>query len=243
MERSGPVDITGEREADEARWREQANEAYCAIGRYFVVFSRLVAHMRGLMSQRLVIKSDDKVELAELAFATATAQQVADSFFAMCRYDGDLSESEKGVCGLLCRAVEEQVEWRNKFAHGDWWVSADFSDPANPELIRMTPKKSKGMPAELTQHPPKEMNERSDALWQLTLDVVEFGVLALGLHVISTPTKGVLRGTTARHKYRVEDVFTYTPPRKSGRNPRKAKFERNGPKAGEVVRPQPPEML
>ena len=97
------------------------------------------------------------------------------------------------------------------------------------------------MPAELTRHPPKEMDDRSDALWHLIADVVEFGVLALGLYVITSPEGGVMRSTTKRREYRVEDVFTYTPPRKSGKNPQKANYKRNGPKAHEIVRPQPPE--
>jgi hypothetical protein len=216
-----------------SEWDGDINEAHRAIGRYFVAFSRLVAHMRGLMSMRLVLKSDDKVELAELAFANATAQPIADSFFAMCRYDGELSEIEKGVCELLCRAVNDEIAWRNKFAHGDWWISTRYGDPAQPELIRMKPKASKGVPAELTHHPPNEMDERSNALWALVRDVVEFGALALGLRVIAN-MDGSIRAAP-RRAYRVEDVFTYTPPRKSGRKPEKAKFERNGPKATEVI--------
>jgi hypothetical protein len=216
-------------------WQTDINEAHRAIGRYFVAFSRLVAHMRGLMSQRLVIETGDKVELAELAFG-AMAQQVADSFFAMCRYDGNLSEAEKGVCELLCRAVNDEIEWRNKFAHGVWWISARYGDPANPELIRTTPKKREGLPAELTHHPPKEMDERSDALWELVEHVVEFGALAFGLRVIKREG-GSLR-MAKRREYRVEDVFTFTPPRKSGKNPQRAKYQRNGPKAAEVVNPK-----
>lgn len=222
----------------QSKWQADINEAHRAIGRYFVTFSRLVAHMRGLMSQRLVIESKDKVELAELAFGQAEAQRIADSFFAMCRYDGDLSESEKGVCDLLCNAVDEQIKWRNTLAHGDWWISPEFGDPANPELIRMKPKKRQGIPAELSRHPPKEMDEHSDVLWRLILDVMEFGMLALGLRIVSRSESGVMRAP--RREYRVEDVFTYTPPRNSGKKPRKATFARNGPKANEVVRPIPP---
>ena len=225
---------------ERTKWQADLNEAHRAIGRYFVTFSRLVAHMRGLMSQRMVVKSGDKVELAELAFATAPAQQIADSFFAMCRYDGDLSESEKGVCELLCRAVQEQIEWRNKFAHGDWWISPYYGDPAKPELIRVTPKKREGMPAELTHHPPAEMDKRSDALWALIRDLTEFGALALGLRVIAH-VGGETR-VVPRRTFRVEDIFTYTPSRKSGRNPQKAKFERDGPRANEVV-PRSVEMF
>ncbi len=183
------------------------------------------------MSQRLVINSDDKVELAELAFATATAQQIADSFFAMCRYDGDLSDAEKGVCELLCRTVTAEIEWRNKFAHGDWWIGGPYGDP---ELIRMRPKKREGVPAELTTHPPKEMDERSDALWKLIEDVMEFGRLALGLRVIVKGENGLLLAT--RREYRVEDVFTFAAARKGGKNPQKATFSRDGPKATRLAR-------
>ncbi len=221
-------------------YKADIDEAHRAIGRYFVAFSRLVAHMRGLMSQRLVIASGDKIELAELAFGVM-AQQIADSFFAMCRYDGNLSEPERGICELLCRAVDDEIEWRNRFAHGDWWISQRYGDPTKPELIRVKPKKRKGMPAELTHHPPKEMDERSDALWTLIEDVVEFGVLALGLRTISRVKEHKLRSTRPR-AYRVEDVFTYTPRRESGKNPQKAKFERNGPKASEVIRPKSEEF-
>jgi hypothetical protein len=230
-EHKGALD--GLAQEHQSKWQADISEAHRAIGRYFVAFSRLVAQMRGMMSQRLVIVGDDKVELAELAFANATAQPIADSFFAMCRYDGDLSDAEKGVCELLCRAVTDEIEWRNKFAHGDWWISPRFGDPAKPELIRMKPKAREGIPAELTQHPPKEMDARSDALWALIRNVTEFGALALGLSVIAH-IEGKTR-KAPRRAYRVEDVFAYTPPRKSGRKHEKAKFERSGPRATEVV--------
>ncbi len=218
----------------ESKWQAEINEAHRAIGRYFVAFSRLVAHMRGLMSQRLVVESNDKPELAELAFGVM-AQQIADSFFAMCRYDGTLSPAEKGVCDLLCDRVNEQIEWRNKFAHGDWWISPRYGDPGKPELIRTKPKERKGMPAELTHHPPGEIDEQSDALWHLIEDVFEFGVLAFGLRVIAR--NGDALRVARRREYRVEDVFTYTPGR-SGKRGQKAKYERNGPKANEVVKPE-----
>lgn len=215
-----------------AEWQADIDEAHRSIGRYFVQFSRLVAHMRGMMSQRLVIEGDNKVELAELAFGGAMAQQIADAYFAMCRYDGGLSDAEKGVCNLLQSAVNEEIEWRNRFAHGDWWINPHLGDPAKPELVRMTPRKREGIPAELTHHPPKEMDARSDAMSALHADVAEFGMLALSLRVI-TVTGGDLRST--RREYRVEDIFTYTPGR-SGKHKQKATFERNGPKAGEVLR-------
>jgi hypothetical protein len=53
-----------------------------AIGRYVVRFSQLAYWMRYLMSVRLA-GDGDRTELAELAFAQAEAQRIADSFFAM----------------------------------------------------------------------------------------------------------------------------------------------------------------
>jgi hypothetical protein len=80
------ADITAEREAEEAKRREEVDDAYRAIGYYFVAFSQLVFRMRFLMSRRLT-KQHDKQELGELAFGTAMAQQIADSFFSMCRFE------------------------------------------------------------------------------------------------------------------------------------------------------------
>jgi hypothetical protein len=227
------VDITAEHEADEAKHRHDIDDAYRAIGRYFVQFSRLVAGMRAVIGHRFTGETDDRIELAELAFAGAMAQQVSDSLFAMCRYDGGLSETEKAICDLLQTRVNEQIEWRNRFAHGDWWISPHFSDPLTPELVRMTPKRREGTPAELTQHPPSEMDDRSDAILMLRTDTLEFGALALGLRVL-VASDGRQRVSNVR-EYRADDVFTFTPSR-SGKHKAKASFERNGPKATEVIR-------
>jgi hypothetical protein len=97
----------------------------------------------------------------------------------------------------------------------------------------MTPKKRKGLPAELSQHPPAEIDKRSGAIADLLGHVAEFGTLALGLRV-HVKDGDRLRRAELR-QYRVEDVFTYMQGR-SGKRQQKASFARTGPKNAEVVR-------
>jgi hypothetical protein len=204
-----------------------AKDSYRAIGLYVVRFSRLVMRMRLMMGMRLTI-GRDPLELFELAIAGAMAQQIADSFFSMCRFDGKLDDDELGVANVLRDAVNEQITHRNRFAHGDWWIGFDPAAGAAPELVRVTPKVRKGDFADLTTHPPDKLDQRSRQVEELVDDITEFGMLALGIPV-------GLPATELNREYRVRDVFTVHPG-KSGRHKQPATFTRDGPRADELER-------
>ena len=211
----------------------EVDDAFRAIGRYFVRFSQLIARMRFAMSRRLTVDTDDVMELGEMAFATATAEQVADSFFMMCRFLGSYEGDEQNIANTLRDQVRKVITERNYFAHGDWWIGRLNQDPAHPELIRMTPRRNKGDFADLTPYAPDDLDAKSDAMLALIGDVAEFGYLALGLAV---PARAEWGGTrlSAPREYRVSDVFTYLPGRGSRNTP--AQVTRNGPRIGEVLR-------
>jgi len=203
------------------------NDSYRAIGLYFVRFSRLVMRMRLLMGLRLTI-GRDPLELVELAFAGAMAQQIADSFFSMCRFDAKLDDAELGVANVLRDAVNEQITHRNRFAHGDWWIGYDPAGGSAPELVRVTPKVRRGNFADLTTHPPDKLDQRSLQVEELVDDVTQFGMLALGIPMGRAATE-------LNREYRVRDVYTFRPG-KSGRHKQNATFTRDGPRAEEMER-------
>jgi len=218
---------------DAAAIAAELEQGYQAIGRYFVRFSTLILRMRLLMSWRLT-HGRDRHEFGELAFAHAQAQAIADSFFAMCRYDGRFDAGEKGVANALNSAVNKVISERNTLAHGDWWAEriAD-SDPYSLYLVKMHPRRHDGKLADLDAWPAKKLNARSTAMLELTLDVSEFGVLALGLPIpVSNETGG---GVTImeNRECRVRDVYTARAGKGSGQT---AKAIRNGPLAKRVVR-------
>jgi hypothetical protein len=215
------------------------DDTFRAIGLYFVRFSALVYRMRFVISWRLT-RGHDRQELGELALAHAQAQAIADSFFTMCRFDGNLDDAEQLVCSTLCGAVSEVISERNGFAHGDWWTNLmPFEQPADStavELIRMQPKRRKGDFADLKRWTAKEIDERSNALHELHEHVIEFGVLALGLPIVTTSKIGSGVTIAEKREYRVKDVFTVRAGKGSGK---KAAVLRNGPQAHRIIRVVP----
>ena len=96
------------------------DDGYRAIGRWFVEFARLVGGMRANMEERL--REPDHPEVAQLIFGAATAKQISDAFFAMCRLIGDFDEAETNVANQLQKAADEEITRRNNIAHGDWII-------------------------------------------------------------------------------------------------------------------------
>ncbi len=229
---------------DEAEAAEKQREAGLddtlrAIGLYYVRFSALIYRMRYVISWRLT-RGHDRQELGELAFAHAQAQHIADSFFAMCRFDGNLDDQEQAVCATLYGAVNDVIAERNNFAHGDWWTNLlPFEQPADPtaiELIRMQPKRRKGEFADLERWNAEKIDGRSATLHELHEHVVEFGVLALGLPIVAANEQGGGVTIAENREYRVSDVFTVRAGKGTGQ---KAKVVRNGPKANKIIRVTP----
>lgn len=98
--------------------------------------------MRTTNSARLA-GEHEWIELAELALAQAEAQRVADSFFAVCRYDGRLDETGLRVTAVLQGQVSATIEQPWVFAHGDWrlgLIPIPGSTEISPaKLINMAP--------------------------------------------------------------------------------------------------------
>ncbi len=97
----------------------QKNDAFRAVGRYVVEFSRLVFNMRFAMERRL---ANEDPTVPALALGELFAGQIADSFFAICQHVGDLDEAETKVAICLKNDVRDEIKRRNDFAHGDWWI-------------------------------------------------------------------------------------------------------------------------
>lgn len=226
--------------ADAAIREAGVNDTCRAIGRYIVEFSALIYRMRYVLSWRLT-RGHDSQELGELAFAHAQAQFTADSYFSMCRFDGDLDEGEQAVLSALYGAVNDVITDRNSFAHGDWWTDlvpwrTGEVDATTLQLIRMQPKRRKGAFADMDHWSAEALDERAERMLRLQEDVVEFGCLALGLPVVvSNDVGGGVRSAEDR-EVRVRDVFTTQAGKGSGT---KAQVLRNGPKADRVVRVTP----
>jgi hypothetical protein len=112
---------------------QQRDDAYRAIGRYMVEFSALIADMRNLTAGRITTAETQERELIELAFGGLMAQQVADPFFAMCRTVADLDKAGCDIEKCLREQVKQEIEERNRIAHGDWlvarWTHADLEVP------------------------------------------------------------------------------------------------------------------
>ena len=181
--------------AEDRLGRQQNDEAYRAIGRYFVAFSRLIGFMRADMSTRLAKPGDAR--LMGLVFGRAAARAITDSFFAMCEECGEFDEAETLVSRSLKRQVEAVTSRRNAFAHGDWWVGEEGAlgmRPIEPiELVRVRPGRRNGAGTSevLTVD---GLDAEAEAIERLTWTVGRFGQLALRLPLF----KGDIR---------VRDVF------------------------------------
>jgi hypothetical protein len=85
------------------------------------------------------------IHLAELAIGEAPAQQIANSFFAVCstvaRFDHD---DDLIVARRIRQAVNDVITRRNDIAHGDWWIWAAYgADSISSSLVRL--KTSRGI--------------------------------------------------------------------------------------------------
>jgi hypothetical protein len=127
----------------------------------------------------------------------AGPKNVVDSFFGLCRTDGELTDDELAVEARLRVRVREANEMRTDIAHGDWSVGdlegSDATKTLPPELLRIKPSRQ-GEPAAKTMPlSVDDLNKMADDLWTLTILVEDFGKLASGCRYGSTrmtPTDG-----------------------------------------------------
>jgi hypothetical protein len=166
---------------DEAEHQRQTDDAYRAVGRYVVEFSRLVFHMRFAVARRLTPPGDGPI-LGEMALGEATADPIANTFFGMCRVTNELDADEQKVASELRKTVKAAIKNRNDIAHGDWWMglAAEGAETIHdPIVIRIRPDRSKGA-VDLKQLTVGELDRMSESLAQLRNLVAEFGEICLG---------------------------------------------------------------
>lgn len=121
---------------------EQRDDAYRALGRYFVLFSSLIAVMRDFVAAQIA-RDEEARRLTRLAFGSLQAQQVTDAFFSICRTVAEPSLDADELAIEKClreNHVNAEIRWRNVVAHGDWFVaewSRGFVDipPAPPATL------------------------------------------------------------------------------------------------------------
>src|SRR5579862_2050863 len=131
----------------EDEYERQTNESLRAIGRYVVEFSQLVRSMRNVVARRLTWGCHPVV-LGELTLGEATASQIADVFFGMCKEWSQLDAEEAKVASALRKAVKQAIEKRNDVAHGDWHVGLPADKDEHVEravIIRYRPLRSEGI--------------------------------------------------------------------------------------------------
>lgn len=136
-------------------------------------------HMRLCMEDRLG-KSDDPM-LAKLALGELTADPLSSAFFGMCLHAAHLDENEEKVAIRLKKEVRDEINRRNDFAHGDWWIGFGVKEDGSggdPMLMR-TKSSRKQEPWRTQEIPIAEIDERTDALHDLRQMVAEFGEICL----------------------------------------------------------------
>jgi hypothetical protein len=176
----------------------ERDDAYRAVGRYVVEFSRLIFHMRFSIERCLAGERD--IVPVRLTLGEAFAGQINDSFFAVCNYLADLDDEEARVSRCLKSGVQDEIKRRNDMAHGDWWIGFGAKEDgamADPVLWRTKPGRKQQDNFSM-EFPVAQIDAHSDSLYTLRQHVAEFGDLCLETWPLS-------------HKYtepvRIRDVF------------------------------------
>lgn len=178
---SGVEEISEAELMRRSRILAQRDDAYRAVGRYFVEFSRLIMHMRQAMARRLQHPNDPPL-LSEVVIGETTAGPVIDSFFATCKMLNPLDGAEEKVCTNLRNQVIDANKMRNNFAHGDWWIgwaAGDAFDMEDPTFQRIKPGRKVDV-AQQSPLPTAEIDALSDDLARLRNLVGEFGAICIG---------------------------------------------------------------
>lgn len=118
---------------------EQVDEAYRAIGHYFVAFAHLIALMRQILTEEVIGTREGgpnvpRAALARLALGGLEAMRVADAFFATCRTIGALDDDDRRIEKVLReRHVYKALTRRNEIAHGEWLIY-EYSDAPSEDV-------------------------------------------------------------------------------------------------------------
>ena len=217
------------------QYRRELDAGYRAIGRYMVAFSQLIAHMRRLVARHLTEGTGHHRSRVEMLLGEAGPKNVGDSFFGLCRADGELTDDEPAVEARLRGRVTEANEMRTDIAHGDWSVGdlegSDATEVLPPELLRIKPSRRGEPAAKFMPLGIRELNEMADVLWTLTILVEDFGKLALGLPtwIYADGPDGRISTLCDGGSIRVGEVYV------NDGSTKKSRIARSGSKADDVV--------
>lgn len=151
--------------------------AYRAVGRYVVEFSRLIASMRLGIERHLAI--DGSRAVPALALGAASPEPITRAFFAMCEHVAELEKSEQKVAIRLRVEVLEEIKRRNDFAHGDWLLGNTVEAFDHPILVRVKPGRRQGS-VQNREVPIADIDAAADEVYVLGQKVTEFGAICLG---------------------------------------------------------------
>lgn len=142
-----------------------------------------------------VLQGEDPMN-AKLAMGAAYAEQITNSFFALCERHAEFDDEERGVATRLKKEVKDAIADRNDFAHGDWRVR--WPDQG-PSLMRTKPGRRDGAWIDRVR-PVGEIDAMADSLEDLTETLYEVALLCFGIHPLQE------RGGRA---VRVRDIYRF----------------------------------
>jgi hypothetical protein len=178
----------GDNSPSKEELKAHRDEGYRAVGRYVVEFSLMVKEMRDQMTWRLR-RPNDPVLLADVAFASATADPICMAFFEMCQMLCEHDSDEKKTAVNLRELVKSEISMRNDVAHGDWNVGywsvtglpgggSTLPESVPPFGLRVKPGRKAGAFTPIED----DLDARSDEIDRLTKLFREYGRVCFGMH-------------------------------------------------------------
>jgi hypothetical protein len=168
-----------EHRAAEARRQHELDNAYRAVGRYFVSFSEMVWVMRRAIGRSF--EAAGQPVLVDAMISGLMANNMARAFFATSAMRTALDEeTERPIASRLRNIVLVAIEDRNQLAHGDWLLLQGFGPGAGlePKLARFDLTSSDPQPV-LRDVSVATIDQRSDALSRLNRLLHAFGEICL----------------------------------------------------------------
>jgi hypothetical protein len=158
------------------------DDAYRAVGRYVVEFSRLMVYLRSGLERYLAVGKDQMAP--SLVLGASAAEQITNACFSVCEHAVNLNEEELKVARRLRKEVLDEIKRRNDFAHGDWLLEGLLAMHKHPILSRVKPGRRSGS-IEKRQLPIAEIDAASDELYALRQKVAEFCSVCLSPYPFS----------------------------------------------------------
>ena len=170
---------------------QQVEQAYRAIGHYFVAFARLITTMRLILTEEVATPDDPGNQLARLALGSLDARNVTDAFFLACHTIGGLTDEDQKIAERLRNGhVYKALTRRNEIAHGDWLIyewteaKADVSVkdiPSLANLVRVQPREL-SEPLRIEDLTAKDIENEAASVDALERMVCKFGLICTRQH-------------------------------------------------------------